>query len=329
MRKYINSSRAYRQLLSDEGAGRLSHTYLFVQSDKEYTKHFTTEVCKLILCKNKGEDQEPCGVCNNCKKVEKNIHSDLIVFGDESKIMVSDTKSFLDTILVRPYESDRKIYVLHGIEDMNETSQNKILKTLEEPPADTYILLTTTNEYKVLQTVKSRSKKIYLDGLTFAELESELTIRNIKNPELIAIESGGNLSAALMLAKSGISSEGVYNLVLDTFSNFKSASDLMVYTSKLNSNKNQLPLILDFFAIFARDLLFYKNNAEDLLLNKHKLYDIANIAEDFTTDALLKIVQATTEAKKKLTYNVTVLNIVDIFLLRFLEVRIKCKKELA
>lgn len=328
MDRCIRKSQAYQKIVSDIRADKLTHAYMFVAEDPEYLRRLAKLVAKLIMCKNVKKDNF-CDVCKDCTKIEKNIHSDVTVFGETGKIVVDDTKKFLESVNVLPFESDRKVYIFHGIEDTNDASQNKILKTLEEPPADTFIIMTTSNEYKVLQTIKSRSKKIYAGGLTTTMLEEELRSRGIKNPELTAIEACGNLSVALALADSSYGAESVYSLVTETFKNFKKAAQLVEFTSKFESNKKNLTYILDLFTIFARDMIFMNSGAEEKVLNVYKRYDIISLSGEFSNEALLGIIDAVLDAKKRLVYNVSLQNVIDTFLLKFLEVRIKCKKLLA
>lgn len=328
MDSFIKKSQAYQKVLSDIRANKLTHAYLFIAEDAEYLKRLAKLVAKLIMCKTfNGEDF--CDTCKDCTKIEKNIHSDVTSFGEESKIVVDDTKKFLENINILPFESDRKVYIFHGIENTNEASQNKILKTLEEPPNDTFIIMTTSNEYKVLQTIKSRSKKIFAGGLSTTMLENELRARGIQNSELIAIEACGNLSVALALADSSYGAESVYSLVVETFKNFNKASQLIEFVSKFESNKKNLPYILDLFTIFSRDMLFMNAGAEEKVLNVYKRYDIISLAGEFSNEALLGFIDAVLDARKRLAYNVSLQNVIDTFLLKFLEVRIKCKKSLA
>lgn len=68
----------------------------------------------------------------------------------------------LDTIAVKPL-SDRKVYFVHRADLMNAQAQNKILKTLEEPPKDVTIFLGVANEASMLATIKSRTRNVYID----------------------------------------------------------------------------------------------------------------------------------------------------------------------
>ncbi len=324
MEEILVNSHAYKEISADAKEGRFSHAYLFISPDAEQLKAFALLAAKLVLCNNTGRYFVPCGRCKNCTKIDAGIHTDVISFGLKSPIVVNDTQTFLDSVPVRPYECDKKVYILNGIQDMNEVSQNKILKTLEEPPTNTHILLTTTNEYKVLQTIKSRTKRIYLDPFSIKELTGILNEKQVKNADLLALLASGNLSVAMALSASN-GAENIYSIVEDSFKNLKKTKDLAKYAAKIESNKKYLPEIIDFFALYARDILYVKNNAVQLILNEHKKYDIIELANNFSDEALTAIINEAIESKRRLFYNVSSQNVIDTFLLKFLEVRIRCR----
>lgn len=323
--RLINNSAIF-QIKSDIKADKLTHAYLFISDDGELNKEVTKYVAKMIMCNNKPKF-EPCGVCPACTKIDRNIHSDVRFYGNDKKIMVDDVKAFLETLNVMPYESDKKVYIFNGLEDMNEASQNKILKSIEEPPKDTFILLSTTNEYKVLETIKSRTKRIYVPSLTIDELKQELDSRDIPNSEMIAIEACGNLSVAEVIINSKAGSDSIYKTVESIYSDLKKTSQITDYFAKLSLNSKFLPYIFDLITLFARDMIFLMSGADEYIYNKHKKFDLIKFSDGFTIDALTRIIEITTECKKRLSLSVSLDTIINYFLLNFLEVRIKCKKQ--
>jgi len=151
----IINTKAYETILRDKQNAKLSHTYLLLSEDVDYAKEFAKMQAQILL------DLENNDIAK--MKVEKGIHSDVIIYGEEDKINTSLVTDISSDVFVRPYELDKKVYILLNMNDANEEAQNKLLKTIEEPPQSVFFILTSTSERKLLKTVLSRCKKIELD----------------------------------------------------------------------------------------------------------------------------------------------------------------------
>ena len=93
------------------------------------------------------EHKDGCGECAACKQVDSLNHPDVIYITNEKyEIRVDDIrKGINETIDIKPYSGDYKIYIIDDADRMNAGAQNALLKTLEEPPAYAVILLLTNN----------------------------------------------------------------------------------------------------------------------------------------------------------------------------------------
>ena len=125
----------------------------------------------------------PCGQCPQCLRIAASIHPDVRIVGvgagDEEGAarrdirieQVRDIESFLN---ITPYEGACKVVIVDGAELMNTAAANALLKTLEEPPADSLLLLLTASEDALLPTIRSRCSALYLKPVPKAELEQHL-----------------------------------------------------------------------------------------------------------------------------------------------------------
>ena len=145
--KAIEKSRAKDILNRDLESVRLSHAYLFLSQDENYLKCLCEYVCKLLINNNESENIE-----KNNLRIEKQIHPDVKFFGLEKAIDVKIATDIVESAEYSPFESDKKIIVIFNVGDMNDASQNKILKTIEEPPKNTYFILAASGKTKILQT---------------------------------------------------------------------------------------------------------------------------------------------------------------------------------
>ena len=104
-------------------------------------------------------DVEPCMECHSCKQAMTKNQPDIIYVRHEkpNTISVDDIRTQVNNdIVIKPYSSRYKIYIIDEAEKMNEQAQNALLKTIEEPPAYAILILLTTNAAAFLPTILSR-----------------------------------------------------------------------------------------------------------------------------------------------------------------------------
>ena len=315
----ILKTNAYNTLMKDSGSGRLSHTYLLLSEDMEYCKQFAKIMAENILGLTEGS--------SGFTKLQKDIHPDVIILGQDEKIttpMVSDLSS---EVYVRPYESDKKIYILLNMNDTNEEAQNKLLKTIEEPPASVFFILASKTERKLLQTVLSRSKKLELDLLSQQTISQMLLENGISQKEVDVCSAcaGGVFSKALKMATDK-EFLVLYQNIFKCLKTMNSSRDILPFASVFSQKNVNKEDFADLFMIIVRDVCVVKSNQEELAFNKHKMEDLKLIAGQFSLEALCKIVKYCLQLKEDLVYNTNINASVDEFLLKLVEVKVKCKK---
>ena len=138
--------------------GKVSHAYILSGEAGMGKKTLANAFAMTLLCEEEGK--EPCMHCHACKQVLSGNHPDLIYVTHEkpASMGVDDIREQInDTIMVRPYSSQYKIYIVDEAQKLSVQAQNALLKTIEEPPAYGIILLLTTNAASMLETILSRS----------------------------------------------------------------------------------------------------------------------------------------------------------------------------
>ncbi len=203
------------KLLGKEGAiesvsaavksGRLSHA-LVISGAKGIGKSvFADYICKLLFCEG---DNKPCGSCGACVKVKKGIHPDVFKVypaGKSETIGVKEIAVIKNNLYIKPNDADKKIFVIYSAERMNRFAQNSILKMIEEPPEDSFFVLTCQNSQALLPTVRSRVTEISLAPACIKETQDELLKRipdiSDEAAERAARLSGGNIGVALEVAE--------------------------------------------------------------------------------------------------------------------------------
>ena len=145
---------------------KVSHAYI-INGERNSGKKFIARIFAIAL-QCTGEGEKPCQVCRSCRQALSENHPDMIRITHEkpNSISVDDIREQInDTIMVRPYSSQYKIYIVDEAQKMTVQAQNALLKTIEEPPAYAVIMLLTTNPDAFLQTILSRCVQLKLKPL--------------------------------------------------------------------------------------------------------------------------------------------------------------------
>tara|TARA_B100000902_G_scaffold135278_1_gene133623 strand:- start:4185 stop:5132 length:948 start_codon:yes stop_codon:yes gene_type:complete len=121
------------------------------------------KIAKSILCDE--SSIENCQGCNSCNLIKNNTHPDLLINQDESKISIDEIRKLIEFANLSSSVSGSKVIILQNCENMKKESQNAILKTLEEPPINTFIIMTSGKRRSLNQTIYSRCNKILIRDL--------------------------------------------------------------------------------------------------------------------------------------------------------------------
>ena len=143
----------------------LPHALLFTGEDGCGNEQFVQALAKYLLCLMPTAAHQACGTCRSCQVFTSQAHPDYLMVGlqDEKQAIVIDQIRELNYFLSlsRSY-SPRRVVVIYPAERMNINSANSLLKSLEEPAADTHILLLTSQPALLLATIRSRCQILRL-----------------------------------------------------------------------------------------------------------------------------------------------------------------------
>jgi DNA polymerase-3 subunit delta' len=145
--------------------GRLGHAYLFQGTDLAELATVARTLAKTLNCENppsqgrSGLALDCCDACANCRKIDSDIHPDVLWIRPESKlrvIKIEQIRELLRTIYLKPTQAPFKVAVVVGADRLNVQAANAFLKTLEEPPADSVFILLSADPQRLLETILSR-----------------------------------------------------------------------------------------------------------------------------------------------------------------------------
>lgn len=314
-------SQTHKVLSMDIKSNMLNHSYLISSKDDLLRRELCFFVAKEICCTG---IQRPCNKCNNCLKISHGNMVDLEVYPkDEKSLVVEDIANIVRSSFVRPMDSEYKIFLLNNFDECTVQGQNKLLKTLEEPPQNVIFILSVKNIGQVLPTILSRSKKIEEPILSIDTITKFLEDRKVVGAKMIAGMSDGQISNAINIAENK-DALSIINLALDTLKNFRSTKELLDYSSKILALKKEIPFFLDSLISILRDVSVF-GSTNELYFENFK-NDYVYLSKEYTKEMIAKITAKINEIFVKQEFNCNMTGVVDQLLLDILEVKFLCQK---
>lgn len=321
-RNLLKSTSAYKILAKDKSRDSFNHAYLIVCRDGGFLRNYLKDLAKLIMCK----DKEYCDDCRLCRLIESEKHSDVTFYPEQGKkIVVADIDDLVDKSYIKPMEESKRLFVLEDMSQANTQSQNKLLKTLEEPPQGVIILMGATSEYKLLPTVKSRVKRLEIspfgENVLYKEYKDEYSDDKCLR---LSVGMSGGLESEVERIYSDQSSLDNYNFVIDVLLNLKSSRDVIKYTSKIT--KNNSDKFIHILQAVLRDVLALNSGGECIILSDKERNAFVAREDEFRSGALIGIIDRLKKAELALNFNGNVNMIADDILFGILEEKHKWQK---
>jgi DNA polymerase III subunit delta' len=206
-------------------SGRLAHAYLFVGPEGVGKKRFAIELAKTLLCERDSNAGDACDQCAGCRLVDADTHPDLVVTGkpaDKHEFPIAVIQELVSGLGLKPARGRRRITVVDDADLFNEESANCFLKTLEEPPPGSLLILIGTEAAFQLPTIRSRCQVIPFDALADEIVEERLRAAGIA--DLLQLKSivriaAGSPGHAIALADPAV--WPIRRQILDTLTSAK------------------------------------------------------------------------------------------------------------
>ena len=198
------------------GHGRMSHAYLFVGPDGIGKRQFARKMSQCLFCESHTDEELlACGQCSGCKQFAAGTHPDFFQVGKPEGKAELTIDVFLGPrerrgreglcyeLSLRPMASNRKLAIIDDADSMNDKSANALLKTLEEPPQNSMLILIAANSESVLPTIRSRCQFVRFSPLGHENLVSILLEQNMVADQAEAVNiaelSDGSVTSASQL----------------------------------------------------------------------------------------------------------------------------------
>jgi len=161
---YPWQSQQWEILAQARRQGRLPHAVLLSGPPGVGKKDFAMLLAQLLLCEANGDRELPCGACRGCRLCLIGGHPDFRVVEraeDKSAISVEQVRELATALTLKGQYAAHKVVIIAAADEMNINSANALLKTLEEPPSDSVLILVSAREHALPATIRSRCQRYF------------------------------------------------------------------------------------------------------------------------------------------------------------------------
>ena len=264
----IGHARAAAHLRRAVSEGRVPTAFLFLGPEGIGKRTLADAFAARLLCATPADD-DACTVCAQCTRVGGGSHPDVhLVIRDEGRrdVRIEQVRELCRWLTLQPLMASRKIAIVDGAHELNEHGQNALLRTLEEPPGRSVIVLLATSAALLLPTVRSRCQVVRLDPLSRDEVTAVLRSRGV-DVERAAVLAGlteGSPGRALALDADDVARARARVLAALPGVATASAAELSALAQEMA--RGPLEAALAAVVAFYRDLLQARLGADTLPL---------------------------------------------------------------
>lgn len=212
LKDVIGQEKAIGILFGTLSQNRTPSAYLFAGESGIGKKFTAVNLAKALNCQKAApqpltpNSRDACDECPSCKKIDAQTHPDLLMLTPEKgEIRIEEIRAIEEALSFTPYEGKRKIVIVDDAEAMNVSSANAFLKTLEEPPPQSIIILISASPDRLPETIRSRCSRINFSPLSPEKCE-EVIRTAISQQPVVSSQDKERLStvARLSMGRPGL-----------------------------------------------------------------------------------------------------------------------------
>jgi len=265
----------------------VAHAYLF-SGEQGIGKRLTALAFAAALNCQAAGPAGGCGVCSSCRMSAAGTHPDVRIVMPEShdeqllatlnskeaakasdEIKIDQIRRAQDSISLRPSEGQKKVLIVDSAESMNDAAQNAFLKTLEEPPGDSLIILISAMPQSLLPTIRSRCQELKFQPLprpVLADVLKEKRGLDAGDAWFAAALSRGSLGRALdMDVQKERTDREQFMALWDGLSGMRN-DEILALADGVAKDRDGFDRILDIGIEWLRDRLIYQETGDERLL---------------------------------------------------------------
>jgi len=288
----IGQNKALSILQGTIKRGRIPSSYLFAGESGIGKKSTAINLAKTVNCLKPVDSAYPpvdcCDECVSCKKIDAGVHPDyLLVSPEGGQIRIEEIRSVDNRLSLKPFEGKKKIVIINDAETMNVFASNAFLKTLEEPPKDSLIILVSSKPDNLTDTIRSRCSRLNFTPLTYEDSQRVLQ-RTIgqegKTPREIST------LIRLSLGRPGFVLSGELIEEREWFLSLLKA--MLLFKQDGWTSKEEMETWHNFLLIFLRDVAILKITGAAKNLINDDLEDFINaLSKSMDVQGIIKLYQ--------------------------------------
>ena len=289
--------------------GRLHHAYLFVGPVGVGKRTVALTLAKAIHCTEKNGDS--CNECSNCARIQTSNHPDVRVvepLPGKKEISIDQIREIQKELNFRSFSGGKKIAILDPATLINWSAQNALLKTLEEPPPQSVLILISPTAGGLLPTLRSRCLCVSFGPLPRDFVAQFLISRKGKTAqeaEFLAAMSMGSLAKAINMEQDVLlKNRQAWVEKLNSLSpgNYRAAAEM---AEKLAVNREECLKFLEWAEGWCRDLtVICAAGNPQAAVNLDMAAQIQHLAAQYGLDRVLEIHSETSQATARIHRNV-------------------------
>jgi DNA polymerase-3 subunit delta' len=301
---------------------RISHAYLLQGERGTGKEAIALLLAKSLLCENK-EGSDPCNACINCRRIDSGNHPDLHWVEPEGlSIAKEQIRHLQKEFSYSGVESSRKVYVVKHADAMTVNAANGLLKFLEEPSKQTTAMMLTENSGSILPTIRSRCQVIDLKPLNPLQFQEQLIQEGMDEQEAVLMSAmTNNLHDAFQIVQDEwfVEARVLVLQLIETLITKQENIYLYLHSKWLAhfKERKEHEQGLDLLLLALRDILYYHLGKEDALtvLGANAAL-LENASMRFSQQRIVKLLDLTIQAKRKLSQNVQPTLVMEELVLR-------------
>lgn len=305
-------------------SNRTSHSYLITGVENVGKTTVALDIARVANCFNVGSDGSPCSHCSQCCRIESGNHTDVFMYdlepaSDESgrlstTVTVDQLRDdFLKQVHRKPYEGKKRVFIIAALERMGMAQSNMLLKTLEEPPDDVIIILLSSRDKGLLETIVSRCQLLNLkpvdDGIVREYIQQITKDGESIEEEIVRLARGRIGWAHKAVNQSGFFTDVKLSIDAIEIAMTGSLEDKFAYSEELarlfQKDRRLGGDALDYLLIWWRDVLLLVSGRQEEIFNISRRKKLEEVSAGLNLHQAAKAIGFVRTAEENLGSNVS------------------------